>query len=63
MKLVHLILKGSGEDISLSDGEQFNVQHGGYAQHLLTAPEQQPVSSQVRPNHLLANICKEIEVQ
>jgi hypothetical protein len=63
MKLVHLKLKRSEEDVSLSDGELFNVRRGPYARHLLTAPERQPVSSHISIVNLLAHICQEIEVQ
>ena len=63
MKLVHLMLKRSEEDVSLSDGELFNVRRGPYAWHLLTAPERQPVSSHISIFNLLAHICQEIEVQ
>ena len=63
MKLVHLILKRSEEDVSLSDGELFNVRRAPYARHLVTAPERQPVSFHKGILNLLANMCQEIEVQ
>ena len=43
MKLVHLRNRRPDDDVSLSDGELFNVKHAPYAQHLATAPDRQPV--------------------
>jgi hypothetical protein len=63
MKLDHLILKRSEEDISSSDGKLFNVRHAPYAWHLVTAPKRQPVSSHKGILNLLSNMCQEIDVQ
>ena len=46
MKLVHLIMKRPEDDVSLSDGELFMVRRPPYAEHLVTAPQKQPVSFQ-----------------
>ena len=45
MKLVHIRMKRGEDDVSLSDGELFMVQRGPYAQHLVSAPDRQPVRS------------------
>lgn len=44
MKLVHLRMRRAEDDVSLSDGEQFNVTRAPYAEHLAKAPEKQMVS-------------------
>ena len=44
MKLVRLKMRRPEDDVSLSDGELFNVKRAPYAEHLVTAPERQPVS-------------------
>jgi hypothetical protein len=44
MKLTHLIMKRPKDDVSLSDGDLFMVKQARYADHLATAPEQQPVT-------------------
>lgn len=44
MKLVHLRMRRGEDDVSLSDGEQFMVTRGPYAEHLAQAPERQIVS-------------------
>jgi hypothetical protein len=41
MKLVHLIMKRPEDDVSLSDGELFNVERAPYADHLATASQRQ----------------------
>jgi hypothetical protein len=64
MKLVYLRNKRPDDDVSLSDGELFNVKRGPYAEHLATAPDKQPVCFQYKILHL--NIPKrytEIKVQ
>jgi hypothetical protein len=43
MKLVHLKMRRPEDDVSLSDGELFMVKRAPYAEHLVTAPERQPV--------------------
>ena len=44
MKLVHLRMKHPEDDVSLSDGELFNVMQGPYNAHIAQAPERQTVS-------------------
>lgn len=44
MKLVHLRMKHPEDDVSLSDGELFNVTRGRYNTHIAQAPERQSVS-------------------
>jgi hypothetical protein len=44
MKLVHQIQKRPDDDVSLSDGELFTVRRARYAEHLVHAPQRQPVS-------------------
>ena len=44
MKLVHLRMRRPEHDVSLFDGEQFNVTWGPYAKHLAQAPDKQMVS-------------------
>ena len=44
MKLVHLRMKYPEDDVSLSDGELFNVKRGPYNAHISQAPERQTVS-------------------
>jgi len=44
MKLVHLRMKHPENDVSLSDGELFNVTRGPYNIHIAQAPERQSVS-------------------
>jgi hypothetical protein len=44
MKLVHLRMRCPEDDVSLSDGEQFNVTRGPYSEHLANAPDTQMVS-------------------
>jgi hypothetical protein len=41
--LVHLQMRNPEKDVSLSDGELFNVMRGPYAEHLANAPERQTV--------------------
>ena len=45
MKLVHLRNRRPDDDVSLSDGELFNVKRAPYARHLETAPDRQQVCS------------------
>ena len=44
MKLVHQIQKRPDDDVSLSDGDLFTVRRARYAEHLVHAPQRQPVS-------------------
>lgn len=44
MKLVHLRMRHPEDDVSLSDGELFNVTRGPYNAHIAQAPERQLVS-------------------
>jgi hypothetical protein len=44
LKLVHQIQKRPDDDVSLSDGELFVVRRAPYAEHLVHAPQRQPVS-------------------
>lgn len=44
MKLVHLRMKHPEDDVSLSDGELFNVTRKPYDIHISQAPERQSVS-------------------
>ena len=48
MKLVHLQNRRPDDDVSLSDGELFNVKRTPYAQHLATAPDKQLVCYQYK---------------
>jgi hypothetical protein len=45
MKLVHLRMRHPEGDVSLSDGELFNVTRGPYNAHIAQAPERQMVSA------------------
>jgi len=45
MQLVHLMMRRPEDDVSLSDGELFMVRRAPYSEHLSTAPQKQPVSS------------------
>jgi len=47
----------------LSDGELFMVKRTPYAQHLMTAPDQQPVSCHNAIVNLDTNQLQEIEMQ
>ena len=51
------------DDVSLSDGELFNVKRMPYAQHLMTAPERQPVSGHKTIVNLDTNKSQEIKMQ
>jgi hypothetical protein len=44
MKLVHQIQKQPGDDVSLSNSELFTVRQVRYVEHLVHAPQRQPVS-------------------
>jgi hypothetical protein len=63
MKLVHLKMRRPEDDVSLSDGELFMVKRTPYAQHLMTAPDQQPVSCHNAIVNLDTNQLQEIEMQ
>ena len=63
MKLVHLRMRRPEDDVSLSDGELFNVKCMPYAQHLMTAPERQPVSGHKTIVNLDTNKSQEIKMQ
>ena len=47
MKLVHLWMRNPEDDVSLSDGELFNVTCGPYNAHIAQALERQMVSSSI----------------
>ena len=51
MKLVHLRMKRPENDVSLSDGEQFNIKRAPYVEHVANAPQKQPVS----PHRIIFN--------
>jgi hypothetical protein len=63
MKLVRLKMRRPKDDVSLSDGELFNVKRAPYVEHLVTAPEQQPVSCHRVIINSMANRYPEIEMQ
>jgi len=64
MKLVHLRNRRPDDDVSLSDGELFNVKRAPYAQHLATAPDKQPVRCQYQILYLtISKRYSEIKVQ
>jgi hypothetical protein len=63
MKLVHLIMRRPEDDVSLSDGELFIVRRAPYAEHLVHAPQRQPVSTHKSMVNLWAHKCQEIEMQ
>ena len=63
MKLVHLRMRRPEDDVSLLDGELFMVKCMPYAQHLMTAPEQQLVSCHNAIINLDTNQSQEIEMQ
>jgi hypothetical protein len=63
MKLVHLIMRRPEDDVSLSDGELFIVRQAPYAEHLVHAPQRQPVSTHKSMVNLWAHKCQEIEMQ
>ena len=63
MKLVHLKMRRPEDDVSLSDGELFMVKRAPYAEHLVTAPERQPVGGHKAIFNLDTNQSKEIKMQ